>query len=193
VVARLRTCGLMGPGVVGDPPFYAPDACYERCLADASCGELERALCGEAIDLLVWCDGLCAYHCPDGSLIAHEQQCDGFPDCMGGSDEAGCEMLECGAGPPVPRSQRCDGYPDCWDASDESGCVFRCAGEEVALSARCNGREDCADGSDEADCPGFECADGRRIDQRQRCDGWPACFDGSDEEGCADLTVTCAR
>jgi hypothetical protein len=173
VAERLRDCGLLTDGHVQSLPFYAPDSCYEGCLAEASCGELERELCGASIDLAVRCDERCAHRCPGGGFIAPENFCDGVPQCRDGSDEMGCEPPRCGDGTELFRWQLCDGWVECTDGSDEADCPATCGS-----SPRPPGCD-------------FQCADGTTVSSFTRCDGWEACRDGSDEAGCAELVATC--
>lgn len=201
---RLRACGLVSAGDLGPSTLsqiYAPDACYARCLAEASCERLEAGLCRSMLDLLVACDERCAFRCEDGGLIGVERVCDGASQCMGGEDEVGCHFdLVCANGARVPGA-RCDGAWNCPDGSDETGCPSQpsqCADGSGYLYPwqYCDGVASCRDGSDEAGCPSFPCADGRTITYRDqqgtpRCNGYVQCADGSDELGCARLTLTC--
>jgi len=163
--SRLAACELITEGDLPRLPLYAPDACYERCLAAASCEQLEAALCRSDVSLLVACDQECAFACDDGGLVAVEAVCDGTAQCAGGEDEAECPVYVC-------------------DDGTEIG-----AGRH-----RCNGWAACPDGSDEAGCPEpdpYVCDDGERVYPTARCDGFAACRDGSDEVGCAEPTWTC--
>jgi hypothetical protein len=178
--ARLRECGLLSPGELGASRFYAPTACYVQCLATASCEELDAALCNTSIDLLRRCDEACALACPDGTLLAVEQRCDGRTDCEGGTDERNCPS--CVEAHP---DWVCNGFGQCADLSDERDC------DSCNQFGRlCNGVVDCADGRDEASC--FRCRTGEMTIQRElRCDGWSSCWDGSDEAGCAAIAASC--
>lgn len=202
---RLRECGLLSAGAIGPytlSGIYAPNACYEGCLAEASCEALEDGLCRTMLDLLIACDERCAFHCDDGGLLGPERVCDGSPQCMGGEDEEGCAFdLVCSNGARVAGA-RCDGAWNCPDGSDESGCsqMFECTDGSRSLYSwqRCDGSPTCRNGSDELGCPSWVCADGQRLTFRERessprCNGYAQCADGSDERGCATLTVQCGR
>lgn len=148
--SKLSACGFYTEGEVVEHPLYAPDACYDGCLAEASCEELSAAICRESIELRVRCDERCAFHCPMGELIRREQECDGVENCEGGADEAEC---------PEPDeacrfATRCDGVVACADLSDEQGCEpFVCDnGQRILGDVRCNGYRQCGDGSDEEEC-----------------------------------------
>jgi hypothetical protein len=148
---KLSECGFYSEADIGRLPLLViPDACYDRCLADASCEELSATLCRESIEVLVRCDERCAYHCPMGELIRHDQECDGVENCEGGADEAGCPEPDeaCGS------ATRCDGVPECVDLSDERACEpFVCnSGQEVVGGTLCDGIRDCWDASDESRC-----------------------------------------
>ncbi len=170
--------------------FYVPDACYDECLAGASCEELRATLCGESIDLLVRCDQRCAFHCTDGALVALEAVCDGRPQCSDGIDEAGCPSFSCNDGTPLPLASHCNGFTECAGGEDERDCPC-----PTSQWLRCDGVMHCPDGADERDCSTFQCADGQEIPYFEvgpRCDGWRRCNDGSDELDCAMLTPICA-
>lgn len=202
LAAQLESCGLLTEGTVGPRTLdavYAPDACYEQCLAEASCEQLSAALCRTSLDLLLACDARCAVRCGDGSLLGVERRCDGFAQCADGSDEEGCQFaLVCNDGRGVPGA-RCDGSYNCPGGEDEQGCpstTMMCdGGRWVGAWERCDGYTACADGRDEAGCPTFTCRDGRRITHRPgddpRCNGWTQCGDSSDELGCAQLVTMC--
>lgn len=201
LAARLQSCGLLTAGDLGPTSlaaFYAPDACYQDCLARADCEALAGALCRSDLELLLRCDERCAFHCEDDSLVGVERVCDGVEDCDAGEDERGCPGREvtCASGARVTGA-RCDGLLDCGDGSDERGCSPRCGdGSYFGEWDRCDGYRRCADGSDEAGCPTYTCGDGRVLTYRSasatpRCNGWSQCFDGSDEAGCATLVVSC--
>jgi len=202
LAARLESCGLLSEGALGTTTLqavYAPDACYQQCLAEAQCGALTAALCRTSLDLLIQCDQRCAHHCGDGSLLGVERRCDGFAQCEDGSDEQGCDFaLICNDGRGVPGA-RCDGSYNCPSGEDETGCTtepMRCdGGRYFGNWERCDGYASCVDGADERGCPAFTCRDGRIITHRPgdeaRCNGWTQCGDGSDEEGCARLTLMC--
>jgi hypothetical protein len=203
---RLRECGLLSSGTIGPytlSGIYAPNACYEGCLAEASCEALEDGLCRTMLDLLVACDERCAFRCDDGGLLGPERLCDGAMQCMGGEDEEGCAFdLVCTDGSRVPGA-RCDGGWNCPDGSDEAGCppssgYFECTDRSGTLYTwqRCDGTPSCSDGSDETGCPSWICESGQRLTYREReasprCNGYPQCTDASDERNCAALTVRC--
>lgn len=204
LTARLRECGLLGVGRIGPYTLsgvYAPDACYEACLAEARCEDLEASLCRASLALLLGCDDRCAFRCDDGGLVGPERVCDGSRQCMGGEDEAGCDFdLVCADGSRVPGA-RCDGGWNCPDGSDEAGCpspITICGDGSGSYypSDRCDGYPRCLDREDERGCPTHVCADGvaitHRAEQSPVCNGYAQCRDGSDETGCAQLTLRCA-
>jgi hypothetical protein len=202
LVAQLEGCGMLTDGELGPAALrsiYAPDACYEDCLAAASCEELEAALCRTSIDLLVACDRRCAFHCSDGTLIGVELRCDGLAQCADGGDESGCPghvALRCDDGSSVV-GRRCDGVSACPDGTDERDCERDVCDGWRTLWAwdYCDGYAACSDGRDEVGCPTYVCDDGTAITHRPgespRCDGWWRCGDGSDEMGCATLALSC--
>lgn len=201
LTTQLRACELLTDGRIGSrtlEAIYAPTACYEQCLAEASCEELEDALCRTSVSLLVRCDEACAFRCDDGGLIGPERECDGSPQCMGGEDEESCNFpLTCRSGVRVAGA-RCDGAWNCSDGSDEEGCtVDRCdGGRWLGAWERCDGFQNCVDGTDERGCPTHLCDDGRTVTYRPDsgsplCNGWTQCGDGSDERSCAQLDFAC--
>lgn len=208
VEGRLRECGILSAGEVGPytlSGIYAPDDCYARCLAAASCEALEASVCRTELELLLTCDAQCAFPCDDGILIGPERVCDGFAQCMDGTDEAGCDYpLACDDGTRRPGA-RCDGSWNCADGSDERDCPGS-SGRQIACGDgsgfyydwyRCDGSRSCANGADEVGCPTYVCADARVLTYREngispRCDGYAQCWDGSDEAGCALLQPQCS-
>ncbi len=171
VAEKLRECDLLTDGYVRSLGIYAPTECYRDCLGEASCEELEQALCRTDVGLLVECDQRCAFECASGGLIAVESVCNGFNDCESGEDELGCEAYVCADGMEVMGGQRCDGRTQCTDGSDELDCP--------------------CDPNTGNNCPDFRCGSGETLNWWSRCDGFPSCDDESDEEGCAELTLMC--
>ncbi|XP_063241894.1 basement membrane-specific heparan sulfate proteoglycan core protein isoform X7 [Bacillus rossius redtenbacheri] len=121
--------------------------------------------------------------CADGRVsICKIQECDGQPDCPGGTDELNC--------PTTP--------PECREG--EFVCdLDRC----LPASMRCDNRVDCTDGTDEQNCPQiqtpqppteptrpscqsdqYQCRDGSCIDGTQVCDSYRDCPEGEDESSC---------
>ncbi|KAH7974884.1 hypothetical protein HPB49_020819 [Dermacentor silvarum] len=127
------------------------------------------------------------FECANGQCIRRAWLCDGYRDCLDGSDEDAsttCNTTAC----------RGDEFP-CGPAG--GGCV--------PGKFRCDGYGDCTDGSDEKDCPvsgatsEFACNDGQRVPLWSCCDGYANCDDGSDETAdvchalgwCAGNELTC--
>jgi hypothetical protein len=202
LVAQLVACDLVTAGEIGPrvlSGLYAPNACYQACLAGADCPALSAALCRTDVELLRRCDQDCAHRCADGALVGVERVCDGVPDCEDMGDEQRCpgwDVLVCRDRTRVT-GRRCDGIYHCSDGSDEVGCSSgSCSGLTIPPYWRCNGYDECPDGSDELSCPTYRCADGRVVTYSPegtypRCDGLWNCSDSSDERGCAELLAMC--
>nr|XP_006823178.1 PREDICTED: low-density lipoprotein receptor-like [Saccoglossus kowalevskii] len=116
--------------------------------------------------------------------------CDGYPQCLDGSDELNCEDFDfvCTNGDIVQRFSVCDGHEDCADDSDESGCEPQ---------AKCNEPQfKCTDGScynewsrcDEDGCDLKECKNGMLVPEKEICNGYDGCGDNSDEENCSSIS-----
>ncbi|XP_071505175.1 uncharacterized protein [Diadema antillarum] len=68
------------------------------------------------------------FACIDRTCIPEFRECDGYPDCVNGEDEANCSaqggtcaphLFTCNDGRCITDSYRCDGYDDCENAEDE--------------------------------------------------------------------------
>ena len=126
-----------------------------------------------------------------GYCIYDNERCNGYEDCVDGSDEQLCPSATCAADKVKCRSgddvadgdyciQReavCDRVQDCPDSADERNCTYRCpSGTFMCMTGtRIHGLSP-------ADAPGY-C-----VDLSARCDGIRHCADGSDEEGCQATT-----
>lgn len=210
VLAKLKSCGLVKrDGKLADnfDVRTEEDVCEADCVLKAPCSDFEQIFCADSDTTTIEscfesCGGYGRVECAtDYDGVTKVDACDGYEDCIDGSDEKNCPasaFLSCtghNQEERVPVSNKCDGYEDCIDGSDESGCsadlYFTCKdGERVAADSRCDRYEDCDDGSDEVGCKFFQCGDGDQVDEDSVCDLYADCADGSDEaQGC--LTLTC--
>lgn len=207
--SRFAQCNLVAqPGRFGDnwTPRNGMERCAVTCLFDTACQDLAAIFCVDSVESDAY--RTCILRCFSYSIVECETivgpqivpSCDGYAQCLNGSDEANCgadAFLPCinAGGARVPTSAKCDGELDCDDGSDEVNCPagthFICeSGEKVPARAQCDGYSDCGDATDEAACDLFACKDGaQQVPKDVVCNLTRDCSDGSDEDqGCLKLT-----
>ncbi|OWA51309.1 putative Low-density lipoprotein receptor-related protein 2 [Hypsibius exemplaris] len=145
-----------------------------------------------------------------GRCVLKNYTCNGFMDCLGGSDELDCPrnqsismpsttplttplttkcragQFKCNSGECIGMAYRCDGFPySCRDNSDELDCP-KLGLLPFKLSAF---QKECQNASKFFWCryPGI--IGGRCVPLSFNCDGFVACLGGTDEQNCSNISA----
>ena len=187
------------PGVDGMVDLMRHEVCDGVTGGDCI-GDLDEMLCDEVTDCVTRNKTEVNTHTHYVKLHKH-LQCDGVRDCLGGSDEIGCnKRVVCERSMVqgleyIPEQWLCDGVKDCAGGEDENRRLWlKCDNGEGCYTnaSRCDMVTDCKDGSDEIGCDhfsGFKCSnEDKVIGSELLCDGEVNCANGIDERYCGTYT-----
>jgi hypothetical protein len=84
---------------------------------------LEAYMAAIACESNATCEPEVSFTCDGGTEVPQYWVCNGYPECVDGTDEVGCPPpFVCDGDYSIPSNWICDGYGDCYDGTDELDC-----------------------------------------------------------------------